>query len=77
MTVQNCLKIIKILNTNSKSTTISAQQLATLLGVSTRTVYRYIEELIIAGIPINIQAGRLGGFSLDEAYRKDKYKITV
>jgi predicted DNA-binding transcriptional regulator YafY len=42
----------------------SATALATRYGVSVRTIYRDIEQLIAAGLPIESVAGREGGYRL-------------
>ena len=44
---------------------VSSTSLATRFGVSARTIYRDIEELIAAGIPIEAVAGREGGYRLN------------
>lgn len=66
--------LIATLNSTPK---ITATELAQKLEVSVRSVYRYLEELTVSGIPINVERGRNGGFFLNEDYRKDKHKITV
>ena len=66
--------IVATLNSKPK---ITATELAQKLEISVRSVYRYLDELTISGIPINVERGRNGGFYLDEDYRKDRYKITV
>jgi len=43
---------------------VPARELAELLGVSRRTIYRDIEALSIAGIPIYTEKGKSGGVSL-------------
>lgn len=48
---------------------MTAQQLADHLDVSERTIYRDIEALSYAGIPIYAQGGRNGGIALEENYR--------
>ena len=48
---------------------ITAAQLAGALGVSVRTVYRDVEALQQAGIPLYGTAGRNGGLRLVEGYR--------
>lgn len=51
---------------------VSAGELAARHGISTRSVYRYVDELTIAGIPVDIQPGRGGGM-----YISDSYKLPV
>ena len=48
---------------------ITAKQLADELAVSTRTIYRDIEALSMAGIPVYAQRGEYGGLFLDEDYK--------
>lgn len=48
---------------------VSAADLAATLGVSTRTVYRDIDALQHAGIPVYGTVGRNGGLRLVEGYR--------
>ncbi|MCL2573049.1 MAG: YafY family transcriptional regulator [Defluviitaleaceae bacterium] len=43
---------------------VSAKELAEQFGVSTRTIYRDIDTLSLAGIPIYTEQGRNGGISL-------------
>lgn len=56
--------------------TLTAQALAVRLGVSKRTVYRDIEALSLAGIPVYARPGTDGGVSLDEDYRFSLHLIT-
>ncbi|MBB2940469.1 putative DNA-binding transcriptional regulator YafY [Actinoplanes lutulentus] len=48
---------------------LTAQQLATELGVSVRTVYRDIEALGEAGVPVYAELGAGGGYQLVDGYR--------
>jgi predicted DNA-binding transcriptional regulator YafY len=48
---------------------LTAQQIAAELEVSERTVYRDVDALGMAGVPIYTQIGANGGISLDEDYR--------
>ena len=49
-----------------RRTKASAAELADLYGVSQRSIYRYVEELIVSGVPINIIRGRNGGIFLPD-----------
>lgn len=51
---------------------VSAHELAEKNGISVRSVYRYVDEMIIAGIPLDRQPGRNGG-----VYISDSYKLPV
>jgi predicted DNA-binding transcriptional regulator YafY len=48
---------------------LTAQKLAEHLGVSERTIYRDVDALCTAGVPIYVQPGVNGGVFLDEHYR--------
>jgi predicted DNA-binding transcriptional regulator YafY len=48
---------------------MTAQDLAGNLEVSERTIYRDIEALSMAGVPVYTQTGTNGGIYLDEHYR--------
>lgn len=50
----------------------TAQELADYFGVSTRTIYRDINTLTLAGIPILSTKGTGGGISLMEGYTLDR-----
>jgi len=51
--------------------TVTAGQLAEKLDVSVRTIYRDVERLCEAGIPVYTTAGRQGGLALVEGYTLD------
>ncbi|WP_100332218.1 helix-turn-helix transcriptional regulator [Bacillus xiapuensis] len=55
---------------------VKAQELAELLNVSIRTVYRDVETLSRAGIPVFSQQGANGGIRLIDGYRMDKQVLT-
>ena len=48
---------------------LSAEALAAEFEVSVRTIYRDIDELSAAGVPVYAERGRAGGFELHEGYR--------
>jgi predicted DNA-binding transcriptional regulator YafY len=48
---------------------MTAKELASILEVSDRTIYRDIEALCFAGIPIYAEAGPGGGYGLVDSYR--------
>ena len=58
MKVQIMLRILfRLLRTRRAS----AAELARETEVSERSIHRYVEELIVAGVPIDIIRGRRGG----------------
>ncbi|MBX9745872.1 MAG: transcriptional regulator [Hyphomonadaceae bacterium] len=48
---------------------LSAETLAQEFEVSVRTIYRDIDQLSAAGVPVYAERGRAGGFALHEGYR--------
>ncbi len=55
---------------------ISAKELAEKYGVSVRTIYRDIDALNLAGIPVISYPGINGGFGLVSNYKIDRQLIT-
>lgn len=53
-----------------------AQVLADYFNVSTKTIYRDVETLSKAGIPITMQQGVSGGIILDERYMTNQKKLS-
>lgn len=81
MKFQVMLKILFVLLRRRKA---SAASLAAENDVSERSIYRYVEELIVAGVPIDIIRGRNGGICLPDTYRlpenfftKDEYTAAM
>ncbi|MBL8093718.1 MAG: WYL domain-containing protein [Anaerolineales bacterium] len=66
MRADRLLSIVLLLNARGR---LTARQLADELGVAERTIYRDLEALNIAGVPVYTQAGPEGGIFLDEHYR--------
>ncbi len=56
--------------------TVTAGQLAERFEVSVRTIYRDVETLSMAGIPVYTRKGKNGGISLTEQFVLDKMLIT-
>lgn len=46
----------------------SASELSEILGVDKKTIYRYIDSLNEANIPVRTKKGRYGGFHIDEKF---------
>jgi len=57
----NMLAILWLLKTGKRHT---AKQLAEALEIHVRTVYRYIDALCASGVPIVVDSGHNGGYSL-------------
>jgi len=56
--------------------TVTAGELAERFEVSTRTIYRDIDNLSIAGIPVYARKGKNGGICLTERFVLDKLLIS-
>jgi predicted DNA-binding transcriptional regulator YafY len=56
---------------------VSASDLTDRFEVSVRTIYRDIEALSLAGIPVISYPGNNGGFGLVENYRWDRQLLTM
>lgn len=73
MKLDRLLGIITILLQKEK---VSAPELATRFEVSRRTIYRDIEDICKAGIPIITYQGGKGGISIAEGFKLDKSVLT-
>lgn len=73
MQIDRLLQIVSLLLSHEN---ITAKQLANELNVSTRTIYRDINILSVAGIPITSQKGYDGGLSLLQSFSMDKSYFT-
>lgn len=71
--INRLLGIIYIL---MKQGTITASELAKRFEVSIRTIYRDLDTLSVAGIPVYAKKGKNGGISLTEQFVLNKMLIT-
>lgn len=60
-----------------RRTGVTAQQLANRFGVTLRTIYRDLEALQDAGMPIRADRGRGGGYALDKSYQLPPINLTA
>lgn len=66
MRADRLVSLLLLLQTRERQT---AAQLAQALEVSQRTVYRDIEALLVAGVPLYAESGAGGGYRLVQGYR--------
>ncbi|MBX3008405.1 MAG: YafY family transcriptional regulator [Melioribacteraceae bacterium] len=74
MRIDRMLGIVVVLLNRDR---ISAKSLSERFEVSVRTIYRDIEAINMAGIPIVAYAGNNGGFGIMENYRLDRQVLTL
>ncbi|MDS1003036.1 YafY family protein [Clostridium sporogenes] len=74
MKINRLLAIVVILLNREK---ISASELAEKFEVSVRTIYRDIDAINLAGIPIVSQAGNNGGFYIIDNYKINHQLLTL
>ncbi|MBD5636748.1 MAG: WYL domain-containing protein [Clostridia bacterium] len=55
---------------------VSAGYLAGKYGVSVRSIYRYIDEMTVAGVPIDVVRGAQGGIFISDAFTLPKGLFT-
>ena len=69
MKIDRLVSIIMVLLDKKR---IGAQELADMFEVSPRTIYRDIDAINMAGIPIRGASGVGGGFEIMQEYKIDK-----
>jgi predicted DNA-binding transcriptional regulator YafY len=74
MKIDRLISIIMILLERKQ---ISAPTLAKMLEVTPRTIYRDVEAISMAGIPIYASPGVNGGISIREEYKIEKKLFTI
>ncbi|MCI7768655.1 MAG: YafY family transcriptional regulator [Oscillospiraceae bacterium] len=74
MKIDRLVGILSILLQKDK---VTAEELADKFEVSTRTIFRDIETINLAGIPIFASRGSKGGISIMEGFRIDKTLLSV
>ena len=74
MKVDRLVSIIMILLDKKR---IGAQELANMFEVSPRTIYRDIDAINMAGIPVRSTSGVGGGFEIMQEYKVDKKVFSI
>ena len=74
MKIDRLVSIILVLLDKKR---IGAQELADMFEVSPRTIYRDIETINTAGIPVNSTSGVGGGFEIMQEYKIEKNVFTT
>jgi len=61
----------------ARRTGVTAQQLADRFGVTLRTIYRDLDTLRMAALPVSAERGRGGGYALDRSYSLPPVNFTA
>lgn len=73
MKYQIMLGIFFTLLNNRKAT---ATELAKKFSCSVRSIYRYVDEMTVAGVPIDLMQGARGGIRISDSYKLPKGLMT-
>ncbi len=81
MKYQNLIDMLVTLLTRKS---VTAKEFAEKYNISQRSVYRYVEDLNISGIPIDTARGRYGGFYIPDTFKlpagflsRDEYAAAI
>ncbi|MDP5274915.1 helix-turn-helix transcriptional regulator [Chengkuizengella axinellae] len=74
MKIDRLIAILMILMNTNKTTAVI---LAEKFEVSVRTIYRDLDTLLVAGIPVMTAQGLNGGIYIDEAFKLDKQYFSL
>ena len=66
MKYQVMLKMLIMLTSKRQ---VTAKEIADRFEISQRSVYRYVEELNVSGVPVDVVRGRYGGIFIADTYR--------
>ena len=69
MQIDQLFEFVYVLIDKKRAT---AKEMAARFGVSTRTIYRWLDALSLSGVPVYAQKGRGGGIAIQESYTLDK-----
>lgn len=68
--------LLEIVLTLQYKELVTASELAVILNVDKKTIYRYIDSLNKANIPVHTVKGRYGGFYIDKSFYMKPFNLT-
>jgi predicted DNA-binding transcriptional regulator YafY len=74
MKIDRLLGIVVLLLSKKK---VTAKELSVLFEVSERTIYRDVDTINLAGIPITTQQGSGGGISIMSGFTMDRQTVNI
>ena len=66
MKYQIMIKMLMLLTSRRR---VTAAEMADRFEISVRSVYRYVEELNVAGVPLDVVRGRYGGIFISDTFK--------